>query len=380
MRPVRFRVRNGPKLTSDLPRRIKLSSRWKWPEMSDKPNFEDMLGQALDVIDRDLAQQEVALQDRLLQAAQNFVRYCVLEVRSGPGSEEAVPGKFMDYMGSDWFKIIYARTVTWYDARYGAAMNVEFGRTLAGCVLVLDTPFSVRVPMVTREPGMTGETVWLCYHDRVEDNEDALAWIEAGPNMISLPRKDGMKARRFANEVCGNLRAIYIALCTVKAPDSRVTELRDAILPHLEKAAILIVKSGPGNLKHAQWDLQMACELALKLLAQQRERTFPESHDLFHLYDQLPPGRQPFERSRLSCIPNWKQMAEWRYGGGSLISVAEAFTRYRSALRIIQGATSAADRQLYLGRAKLEIRRAPFLHDDPTMFLPRRKSPTEPLS
>lgn len=329
--------------------------------MSGKPDFDSILGEALDVIDRDLAQEGIALQDRLLQAARDFVQYCVLEVRSGPGSEETVPGKFVDYVGSDWFKIIYARTVAWYDARYGAAMDVEFGRTLAGCVFVLDTPFSVRVPMVTRELGKTGETIWLCYHDRVEDNEDALAWIEAGPNMASLPRKDGMKARRLANEVCGTLRAIYVALCTVKAPDSRVAELRDAILPHLEKAAILIVKGGPGNLKHAQWDLQMACELALKLLAQQRARTFPESHDLFHLYDQLPPGREPFERSRLSCIPNWKRMAEWRYGGGSLISVAEAFARYRSALRIVRGAADAADHHFHLGRAKVEIRRAPFL-------------------
>lgn len=245
------------------------------------PDFESMLSDGLDLIDRELAESGIALTNRPLSAARHFVRSFVLQVSDGKSEEPRKPGEFNEYFDSEWFKVIYARTVAWYAGRYGRAMDQEPERTFAGCILILGTPFLVRVPVVTRRPGKPGETIWVCFPDRVEHGEDALTWIENGPNMAALPRGDGMKARRLANEVATCLRAITVGLATVTAGDERVTQLRDQILTHLDGAAAKIVRGRPEDLKHAQWDMQMACELALKMLAQQRRGSFAESHDLY---------------------------------------------------------------------------------------------------
>lgn len=344
--------------------------------MADTPDFEDLLGESLDVIDRNLARSGVAPADRPLQAARYFVRYRILKIRVG--DDETEPGDFRDYWGAEWFKVIYARTFAWYNDRYGDAMATEGERIVKGCTQVLDTLFAMNVPVVTRRPGKPDETIWVCFPCRVEDDEDALAWIVDGPNIATLPRSDGLKARRLANEVASAIRAIQTSLATVQAATPRVGELRDAILPHLERAALQIARARPEDLKHAQWDLQMACELVLKLIGEQRAGSFPESHDLYYLCDQLPPGPSPFKRELLKNIPNWERMAEWRYGGGKPISGTEAFSRYRSALRIVQSAAAAADHVLHIGGGSIEIAKAPFLYDDPEMYRPRRESPTQP--
>ena len=144
--------------------------------------------------------------------------------------------------------------------RYGSAMDRD-ERGFAGCVPILGTAFLLRVPIITKRPGTPGETIWICYPDKIEDDEDALEWLEQGPNIGSLPKGDGLKARRLANEVATLLRGIRVNLATVEKTDSRVWQLRDQILNHLEGAAEKIVRGKPEDLKHAQWDMQMACEL-----------------------------------------------------------------------------------------------------------------------
>ncbi|GHC97308.1 hypothetical protein [Novosphingobium pokkalii] len=60
--------------------------------MFDQPEFEDMLGHALDMIDRVLAEREVALWERPLRAARNFVKYFIIKIRIG--GVESEPGEF----------------------------------------------------------------------------------------------------------------------------------------------------------------------------------------------------------------------------------------------------------------------------------------------
>lgn len=338
-------------------------------------DFDGHLAEGLELIDGRFRDQHRALKDRPLWAARDFVELFVQEV--GIGGERSVPGEFMDYVGTDWFKVIYARTVAWYRERYGAAVAPGAGRSAIGCIVALGAAFAIHVPVVTRRPGTPGETIWVCFPDHVEADEDAVAWIEAGPNIAALPRGDGLKLRRLSNEVSTALRSIHTGLGSVEATTDRVGQLRDAILPHLERAATQIVRSRPEDLKHAHWDLQMACELSLKLLAEQRAGTFAESHDLYHLFDQLEPGPVPFRREILANIPRWERMAEWRYGGGAEITVAEAFSRYRTTLRIVRAVAEAAQVRYRIGGMRIEIRRAPYLHEDPDMYgpLPGRAAP-----
>ena len=339
--------------------------------MSVPPDFEDALGESLDVIDRGLAKDEVPLRDRPLRAARDFVTYCVMQVAVGEEITES--GKFLDYMASDWFKAIHARTVAWYTARYGEAVKSGSDKSHTGCILVLDTPFAMRIPVVTKRPGQPGETIWVCFPKQVADDEDPLDWIVDGPNVRDLPRSDCLKARRQAIEIANAVRAIVTSIMAIELPTTRVEGMRNAILPHLDRAASLIARARPEERKLAQWDLQMACELALKLLAEQRSGSFKESHDLYHLYDSLPDGPSPIKRTVLRGIPNWQLMAEWRYGGGPALSTAQAFAHYRTALKVVVGVGAVAEYKLRFAGARIEIKRAPYLHEDPEMYLPRRR-------
>ncbi|GHC97304.1 hypothetical protein GCM10019060_28010 [Novosphingobium pokkalii] len=166
-----------------------------------------------------------------------------------------------------------ARTVAWYSSRYGDAMNRESGQIVNGCTMVFGTPFVLHVPLVAKRTGTPGGTIWICFPKEVEDDEDELAWIEGAPNIASLLRSDGMKARRLANEVAGAIRSIQTALTTIEEPPGGAGALRDAIVHHLDTAEVLIAKGRTEQLKHAQWDSQMACEKALKLLSEQRHAT-----------------------------------------------------------------------------------------------------------
>ncbi|GHC97300.1 hypothetical protein GCM10019060_28000 [Novosphingobium pokkalii] len=64
-------------------------------------------------------------------------------------------------------------------------------------------------------------------------------------------------------------------------------------------------------------------------------------------------------------------MAEWRYGKGPPISLADALSCYRSTLKIVRAIADAADHKLHIGGASIELKLAPYLHEDPDMYLPR---------
>lgn len=278
-------------------------------------------------------------------------------------TEGEVPGDFTDYATSQWFRIIHFHVTEWYRERYGAALERP-GRALKAASLILNTPFLLRVPPTTTEPGEPGVSFWLCYHDAVRDWEQPLDWVTSGPNLKSLPEKDVKKADRLARQIGTQLRAINIALLSIKgSADPVVIQLRNGILPHLERAAENIVTAKPENIKAAHWDMQMACELALKCLAQQRFAGFAETHDLFVLYDRMPGNPLPFPRRELSKLPNWERMAELRYGGGPDVPLHDAFRSYKAALAVVRGATEALGKVVQLGNAKFHLKRPPWMEE-----------------
>jgi hypothetical protein len=332
--------------------------------------LDSVLGEQLHEIDQMLAQREIALKSRPFEAARVFADVCIISIGNTHRGEEKPPGSFLEYVDAEWFKILYARTVAWYSLRYGPSMEGGSHHILHGVTLILGTPFRLEVPATTAVPETPGETIWLNFHDKVESEEDVLSWLVKPPNFGTISRSNVAKARHLATEIAGNLRSIYIQLMTVDSGDYRVAELRDIIIPQLQQAADEIARGGLAHLKAAQWPLQMSCELALKMLLQQRTGAFPVTHDLYSLYDQLQQGTVPFHRNLLRQIPNWKRMIGWRYGGENDVRLDQTFARYRAALRIVRGAAISADRKVDLSRAGFLLKRAPFLHTDLNMFRP----------
>ena len=327
------------------------------------PNLEDMMAEYLDIIDRKLAQVGTPMYMRPMSAAAEFVELCILNVDDKGDGIGAPPGKHSDYITSKWFRVIYKHTEQWYRDRFGAAIDAGRADGRDAAILVRDTPYLLSVPMTTTEPGTPGETVWLCFHDAVQSGEDVLGWVQHGPSFANLETKDVKAARRLATEMATKLRAIHIAFMGMDGSNPKVVELRDAVLPNLERAARHLVKADAENVRLAHWDMQMACELSLKCLAQQRAGTFKETHDLFHLYDHMPESLPPFARTELSKLPDWEKMADLRYGGGPPVPVRQAFRSYRTTVTIV-AATTAAFKKLYqLGKAKIHLKCPPWMEE-----------------
>lgn len=327
-----------------------------------KEEFHAILHEVLHQIDRYLAEQGMLPSVRPTKAAIEFVRLCVIEVSTDGGKTSDPPGDLANIMLADWFKPLLKDVTAWYRDRYGAQMDVRAKDSIDGVILIFGTPFTLKIPTAVRTPGKPGRTVWLQFPDQVLADEDSLSWLQNGPNLANAPRSDALKARRLANEVAGALRFIRASLTGAEATE-RFDELRPGILSHLERAAEQIVSAEADALKRAHWDIQMACEHALKALSQQRSGAFKETHDLFHLYDIMPGGPPAFSRNQLSKLPNWERMTELRYGSGGRVTVERAFRAYRAALKIVSGTVDGL-KGMKIGQARFEIARPPWLTDE----------------
>ncbi len=319
---------------------------------------------SLDVIDRIIAKEGTPLHLRPMLAATHFVELCILEVDERSEGGPAPPGELKDYAASKWFRLVYRHTEQWYRDRFGEAMDAGRSAGRDAVVLIRDTPYLLKVPLTTKEAETPGETTWLCFHDAVQPDENVLGWVQNGPNFKNLAAGDAKSAHRIAKEVATKLRATHIVFMGMEVSDPTVLELRDSILPHMERAARHLVEPGSEQTKIAHWDMQMACELALKTLAQQRAGSFKETHDLFILYDRTPGEPPPFARAELSKLPNWEKMAELRYGGGPHIGTREAFRSYRTMMTVVAASASALKVKYGLGKARFLIQRPPWMRDE----------------
>lgn len=330
--------------------------------MSDSHSLEEAIKEWLDPIDRMLADTGVPPQQRPLHAASEFVDAAITHVSEDGDPEGVEPGSLSTYAASKWFRIIFKHVREWYVARYGAAMDKP-DRAIDATVLVLGTPFSMRVPVTTTEPGAPGETFWLCFHDAIRDYENPLGWIKTPPNWEALPNRDLSKARSEATAVATHIRSIRIQLMQMDADDPQAADLRDGILPHLEAAARALATGTPEHVKAAHWDMQMACERALKCLAQQRAGTFQETHDLFLLYDRMPETPPGFKRTELGKLPRWERMVDIRYGSGPPVTLRDAYRSYRATLRIVDGSAACLKFRVRMGSAKFLLKRPPWMED-----------------
>ena len=322
-----------------------------------KEEYYIIMSEALDQIDRELAERETPIFARSLHATIEFVRRCVVELRTDDGKTVIPSDSGSNILEAEWFKPLFRDVETWYRHRYGSQVEMNAEHAISGVVCVFNTPFALEVPVIVSTPGKPGETIWLQIPDQVLESEDSLSWLTNGPDFTNASKSDGMKARRHANEVACALRFIHVNLLGTEMP-GKLGELGGGILSNLERAAELIVLAQTHALKHAHWNIQMACEHALKALLQQRSGTSQETHDLFVLYDQMPSGTPSFGRTLLSKLPNWERMASLRYGGGGHVSIGDAYLAYRTALKIVKETVGGLEKRWSIGG--FEIRRAPW--------------------
>jgi len=330
--------------------------------MNPATTFEKLLGEWLDVIDMKLAQRCYPLYTRPLWATIELIELDAISIKRNDPS--IVIKKFPDYMDEIWFRRIYGMVYSWYLARFEDKMKQPQSCTCEGVTLIRETPYLIKIPLTTSKIEKPGETAWLCFHNSVQSSEDVLSWIQHGPNFKLLSVKDIEKVRSITKEISGKLRSINIAVLGMDNSNEKISKMSQRILPSLQDAAMSLAKADDTSISRAFWPMQMACELAFKCLSLQRDCNFKETHDLFYLFDNIPPPRLPLSRSEISKLPNCKEIIESRYSSSKKYTIKESFRAYRAAVNIVATTTSFFNARFNLGNSKFLLQLPPWARTD----------------
>lgn len=329
-------------------------------DLDDSKSLESHIAEVLPHLDERLAAEGAPLSGRATQAAVAYAKHFVTEVEVKDREPEK-PGSTADILASDWFRQLYRAVEQWYRERYGEALDRTHTGTVAGVVPIFGTPFRLDVPVVVRSPGESN-TIWIGFPAEVLNEEDVLAWVQTPPNLAKLDSKERRKLEKLVTEIANELRRTRNTLLSVEAGGEQFEGLKAGIMPRLEQAAELIASGRPETVQPAYWELQVACEHALKLLELQQTGTFTETHDLFVLYDRITQPPPSCTRDTLKGVPRWEEMIDLRYGQGSRTDVGECFAAYRKALRIVTGAVSSLKHHK-LHEARFQIQAPPWTRE-----------------
>jgi hypothetical protein len=319
---------------------------------SDNNELEQRLAEALPFIDERLAAAGLAINQRPTHAAIEFVDHFVDAVREGESSAIR-PGEFGSYLATKWFAAIYAWVDKWYRIRFPAAFEQKPDHSLKGAVMIAGTTFGLRVPRNTFRSSEKPDCIWIGFPDGVCDEENYMTWIVNPPNLAHLTPAQQNEAQDNARLVAGRLRFISSGLTSATRSDAILDGFKAGILPRLANAANLLISGSSEEVQQSFWEMQLACESALKGLQQQRTKAFKPTHDLFVLYDGLVPHPE-FNRDMLKRLPRWEDASNLRYGQGDKRSRADATKAFEAALMIVAGAVASMER-VGLGNAQFEI-------------------------
>lgn len=262
---------------------------------------------------------------------------------------------------NQWLDDIFRSVRGWYRDRFGA-MLVESPSDgpLRGFVIIGETPFRIEVPARRHESGSRPDSIRLSFPDRVFPDESATSWLNPPTILTYLSRRDREAATAAIARVAGRLRFIRNGLLGVRLCDGDLASLIDGIMPRLQRASDLVLDGRASGWQAAHWELQMACELALKVLQKQRVGRFIETHDLAALYRSIPAPEPSFDMSLLSRLPGRKEMSDLRYGLGRRRSATESFRCYETALEVVGGSVDVMNRMSVSG-VSIEVRRPTWL-------------------
>jgi hypothetical protein len=144
------------------------------------------LDSSLRKVDSVLAASGVLLPDRPLAAALLLVEYEFVRATDQRGHPVCGPDSSGHFGLTPWFRALHRGVETWYLDQYGRAMHRVPPTGIRGAVLTRGTGFEVRVPTTRVRPAEPGQTIWLKFLDRVEDDEAIFDWLINPPNLDRL--------------------------------------------------------------------------------------------------------------------------------------------------------------------------------------------------
>lgn len=323
------------------------------PELD--PLFWETVGEHLPLIDTALAKGGRELQIRPLLAALEIVKLHVVEIRGPDGKRVSTEPK--DLLKQPWFGGLITRVQAWYDSRYGEAFTDRSHDTVTTFALLWHTAFRVNVPVILRRMQPASAVIWLSFPETVGDKEHPLSWLAPPPVLEQLSNDERQGLERSIRERASLLRSVHRAWGGVMRKQDDSDNLLAAVWAHVKQAGERVVSVGGPDTCLASWDLQMACECALKAVALKKTERYARVHDLSRLYKAAKPFATELDLRWLDQLPNEKVMIALRYRGVPPPSLTDYSTYYTAALHIVDRALqSIVDWDF--GKETIEVRQA----------------------
>lgn len=333
--------------------------------MPEDRDLDSYMFTALDDIDRILAEQGYLVSERPLQAALAFVRIHVIEWTEDNHQTVVKPGAVSELVNTRMFRTVYLRVENWYRERYGENSDERPDRMVRGFVLAYSTPYAVRIPTTAVRQGTPGKTIWVTWLGTVSPDDEIQSWLVAPPNLDRMPADELGRVRSSIRRVASALRFLNLGLLGTSNKDPSLPELKRAVITDLGDAASSVLHPEERqNVQRPYWNLQMAAEGTLKAFLQERTGEFWRTHDLHALYRKAKEHGLTLPDGLLNKIPGEKEMMDRRYGRGSPSGVIEFFSAYLAVLELAC-AVGRAMKQRFSDSFSIEIRKAPWLDDDP---------------
>ena len=302
-------------------------------------------------IDEHLTELNVALPDRVLQAALLFVQHNIVSI--GGDSKD-------DFIGKDWFKLIYQTIRSWYEDKYGAALKRPKA-ILTGACKMSGALFRLQIPITLSRVDKPGETAWLVFPVDLQPEEDARVWFVARPNFDALDASVRDAGLETAVETGRLLRSIHSELMTVSQEDDVSTELSGKTLAHIVNAAEFLTDGRRPMFGLATWESHQAVESALKLFSRQLTGQHARHHELRELFDNIKAHASSIDRKAINDMPSAKRIIEVRAGEGIAIDAEEACRIYRIALALTAQITRDMPGLFKMRNAAFLLKKAPFI-------------------
>ncbi len=313
-------------------------------------SLENFLAEILPDIDSALAKNSVPLQQRIYRATIIFIEHCLVSIE----------GDSIDnYHNKPWFKTFFEAIYAWYEKRYGNTLFLCSESTLTGVISIFDTPFLAKIPLTIKESSDSESTFWICFPIEVFPTENYLDWVEQPPNFDSLTILEKKQLSSDIVTIASELRRIYVNFMTATYQNERLGKLAQCVLPNLEKGAAEVAKCNPISLSMSIWDLNLACEMILKVMLLQRSIDPPKIHDVHKLH-QMIASATSIELSNLdkfvSLLPSEKIAIRHRYSETSPPSLQDAMSIYRAALSIVSGYSHCLQRKYTFNNARFKFK------------------------
>lgn len=316
--------------------------------------LDEYLAEVLPDFDLFLAEQGVGLTQRAFRASLLVVKNCITEIKGDTKD---------NYLNKPWFRALFQAVDRWYDNRYGNALQQKSVSTVSAVILAFRTPFRVDVPLVVNEPHLPDGTFWVGLPATVSTDEDYMSWIINPPNFDSSNANEHGLVSSMLRETAAHLRATHVNLMTADYERGSTKALAAGILPHLEKGALDISRAEVNGRSIAVWELNFACEKAIKTFLKQRSVNPPLTHDIHRLHKLAVAqfGQNEMD-SAVALLPSEKVAVKHRYAEISSPSLAETFSIYRAALTIVSGYSLNLMRKYAFNDAKFHFKSPPWLN------------------